>query len=67
MLKKIYGQIKEIIHLNQFLNQLQEKNPIFLRNESNDSRELIQYFIDTIYEELNLNQEKEFTKNVEID
>ena len=50
-----------------FKSIIGKKNPKFLRNEPNDSRELIQYIIDTIHEELNLNQGKEYTENVEID
>ncbi len=48
---------------SQFKSIIGYYNPKFLRNEPNDSRELIQYIIDSLHEELNINKGREYTED----
>ena len=49
----------------KFRNIIATLNPKFLKNEPNDSRRLIQFLLNSIHKELNINKNKNYLENVE--
>ena len=62
VIKNLWNKKNKTYRPLEFKKIIGQYNPQFLKNEPNDSRELIQYLLEVLHEELNENINKEYNK-----